>query len=259
MRATRRRLAIGLWLLPLAIAASAGQDEASKTPAEPPMLKLSGVILDGSGQPAAEARVGSFWTLADGRLVARSDAAETDADGKFSLEAMGWMPAVPLLAMSKDGRLGAFLAVPKADAARPVELKLEPLGRFSAKLDASALPKSADPAKRLAGSVGIGLPNTGMPLVSIASDATEIEVQLPPGRYALSVFRLDCVPADESFQIDAGKDSKLELKLEPTRISQMTGKEPPDWTVLAARGISADAKLANLRGKWVLLEFWGFW
>jgi len=37
------------------------------------------------------------------------------------------------------------------------------------------------------------------------------------------------------------------------------GKEPPAWNVTGARGVSRDVKLSDFKGKWVLLEFWGYW
>jgi len=36
------------------------------------------------------------------------------------------------------------------------------------------------------------------------------------------------------------------------------GKVLPDWTVTEARNAKQDVKLADFKGKWVLLEFWGF-
>jgi hypothetical protein len=36
------------------------------------------------------------------------------------------------------------------------------------------------------------------------------------------------------------------------------GKSLPDWTVTDARNAKKDVKLADFKGKWVLLEFWGF-
>jgi len=39
-------------------------------------------------------------------------------------------------------------------------------------------------------------------------------------------------------------------------ISQFYGKEPPKLAITDARGVAKDVKLADFRGKWVLLEFW---
>jgi thiol-disulfide isomerase/thioredoxin len=37
------------------------------------------------------------------------------------------------------------------------------------------------------------------------------------------------------------------------------GKEPPPWRVTGARGINQDVQLADFRGRWVVIDFWGFW
>ena len=47
--------------------------------------------------------------------------------------------------------------------------------------------------------------------------------------------------------------------LKPTIIAQHYGKAPPAWHVTDARGVDPEATLADFKGKWVLLEFWGFW
>ena len=41
--------------------------------------------------------------------------------------------------------------------------------------------------------------------------------------------------------------------------SQFYGKEPPELTVTDARGVPKGVKLADFRGKWVLLDFWAVW
>jgi thiol-disulfide isomerase/thioredoxin len=41
--------------------------------------------------------------------------------------------------------------------------------------------------------------------------------------------------------------------------SQFYGKEPPALLITDALGVSKDVKLADYRGKWVLLDFWAVW
>ena len=49
------------------------------------------------------------------------------------------------------------------------------------------------------------------------------------------------------------------LDLTPTAITRSIGKRLPPWTVTDARGVAKTVTLDDFRGKWVLLEFWGFW
>jgi peroxiredoxin len=41
-------------------------------------------------------------------------------------------------------------------------------------------------------------------------------------------------------------------------LADSIGKALPDWTVTDAQNAKKDVKLADFKGKWVLLEFWGF-
>ena len=41
-------------------------------------------------------------------------------------------------------------------------------------------------------------------------------------------------------------------------IADSIGKALPEWTVTDARNAKKDVKIADFKGKWVLLEFWGF-
>jgi thiol-disulfide isomerase/thioredoxin len=41
--------------------------------------------------------------------------------------------------------------------------------------------------------------------------------------------------------------------------SQFYGKEPPELAITDARGVPKGVKLADFRGKWVLLDFWAVW
>lgn len=69
-----------------------------------------------------------------------------------------------------------------------------------------------------------------------------IRVAVPPGRAELDLGTLDVVP-DDSETLD--------------RWADYYGKHPPELSITDARGIAKDVKWADLRGRWVLLEFWG--
>lgn len=49
------------------------------------------------------------------------------------------------------------------------------------------------------------------------------------------------------------------LTAAPHVAAQQVGKPAPEISVSAARGIESDLKLSDLKGKWVVLEFWGHW
>jgi thiol-disulfide isomerase/thioredoxin len=49
------------------------------------------------------------------------------------------------------------------------------------------------------------------------------------------------------------------IELPASVIAQNRGKVPPAWSVADARGAKKDVTLADYRGKWVLVDFWGYW
>ena len=49
------------------------------------------------------------------------------------------------------------------------------------------------------------------------------------------------------------------LEVPATIIARHVGKAPPPWHVTDARGVNKEVQLADFKGKWVLLEFWGYW
>ena len=48
----------------------------------------------------------------------------------------------------------------------------------------------------------------------------------------------------------------IDLKLTP--IARLSGKEPPAWHITDARGVPKDVRPSDFKGKWVVLEFWGY-
>jgi hypothetical protein len=49
----------------------------------------------------------------------------------------------------------------------------------------------------------------------------------------------------------------LDLKASP--IGRHTGKAPPPWHVTAAQGVSRGVQPTDYLGRWLLMEFWGYW
>lgn len=84
---------------------------------------------------------------------------------------------------------------------------------------------------------------------------------LPPGKYLLQFHGVEI--AQLAFPILITKDAKDfdlgAIDLEPSVLAAHYGKPPPAWHVAEARGVDPKAALADFKGKWTLLVFWGFW
>ena len=90
----------------------------------------------------------------------------------------------------------------------------------------------------------------------------EFSVLLPPGEYDLNGYGSDVVGIHKplSIQTSTGPDLDLgTLDLPATFLARHKGKELPNWKLADARGVKKDVTLADYRGKWVLVDFWGYW
>src|SRR5262249_11704952 len=111
--------------------------------------------------------------------------------------------------------------------------------------------------------VYIGLGTNGARVASDASDPPRFSFKLPPGTYNFNGYASfdDYTAMRTNFTIPAGRTEvdlgHIDLPAPP--ISRNYGKSAPPWHVTDARGLRKHVRLADLRGKWVLVEFWGFW
>jgi hypothetical protein len=76
-----------------------------------------GIVVDADGKPVAEARVDTYWAVADGKLVPRAGT-RTDAEGKFKIgvRLSAKRPSIPIMAVDKEGARGAAIPL---DAEHP--------------------------------------------------------------------------------------------------------------------------------------------
>jgi thiol-disulfide isomerase/thioredoxin len=93
------------------------------------------------------------------------------------------------------------------------------------------------------------------------SDAPAFAVKLPPGRYTLVGDVNDRHLREErDITLEPGKPVDLgEIKLRRSPLARLFGQPAPAWHFTDARGISKDIQPADFKGKWVVLEFWGYW
>ncbi len=220
--------------------------------AEP--LEVTGQVLgsDGEGIPGID--VASYWTSAEGRWKARGGV-KTDDEGRFTLKARLSRRARSLMALDASQEQGGLALLSEETAKKPLTIKLQPTtlvaGAFENKGLGRAIEKTyvsftAKPAS-----------------IAVASHvgAPSFTLRLPPAEYRLMVGGVDCERIVK--RIALTRDMRTvdlgTTDLQPTIIAKHYGKEPPAWHVADARGVDPKATLADFKGKWVLLEFWGHW
>jgi hypothetical protein len=101
----------------------------------------------------------------------------------------------------------------------------------------------------------------GARVLGCDSQEADFSFLLPAGKYKLWGYGADIkdVRRDLTLVADKPELDLQTLNVPATEIAQHKGKIPPPWHVTDARGVKKDLNLADFKGKWVLVEFWGFW
>jgi hypothetical protein len=91
---------------------------------------------------------------------------------------------------------------------------------------------------------------------------SDLTFWLPPGKYKFALGSKELQGGgSQTFDLSGGS-STFDLKpvrLERTTIARNYGKPAMPLMVTDARGVAKERTLESLRGKWVILEFLGFW
>jgi thiol-disulfide isomerase/thioredoxin len=232
------------------------------TAAQGGSVTIKGCVLDRVGKAVAGAEVATMWSAGEGvkdrskRGQAGFHTVKSDGEGRFTLNVEIGDRDVPLMAIDADRTSGGTAVVPAADAGREIEIRLAPLVRVHGKIGSNELGKSP-PWTNVYIDV---LPGKGR-ILQCPSDTAEFSMLLPPGDYELYAYGGDVTGARRLIRLDASRpDIDLgTLDLPATFIGKHKGKELPPWSMIAARGARKDVTLADYRGKWVLVDFWGHW
>ena len=219
--------------------------------------EIKGQVVDAYGEPVAGVPIAPFWTASekDPAWVAGGQPLATiGADGAFAAKVLWPGQPTAYFAYDKASNRGAIAVLDDATVRGAQRFALAPLAAIDVAFDFSecgaAVPLlfclMVNPARTYVGQV--------------QTTGADLRLLLPPGDYAVRWFARDAVTVDHSFKVAADQQSlALALPVAPSVIAKHYGKEPPALDVTEARGVGADFTLADLRGKWVLIDFWGFW
>jgi hypothetical protein len=208
----------------------------------------------------------------------------TDAGGRFKLDMAGKRH---FMVLDEKRQNGAVYRLGVNKQRQHVEIRLGPLTTVKARVQikgSDSKPIWSHVYVNLKSDVEYPLANTRV--VSCGSEKQAIEFRLPTGIYRLDVYAVSGkqpenidlrVFPDRELIIDGNGGTVdlgiLELQDDlPDRedleaaskeagrwrdYTQHYGEQAPRWNAVDARGIDAHANIEVLRGKWVLLEFWG--
>ncbi len=237
------------------------KDKGKEAPAEPQSVnkRIRGSVADESGKPVANALLSRLWynTAKDHKLTAY-EPAKTTADGAFAIELTFYYGRpYALLALDAERKHGGLVLLEGKKADEPVTIKIGPLVHFHGKYESKELAKP------------VGWTNTiifAMPgrinFSNFQSENASFDFWLPPGSYQIQGYgSSDVAQIKRDFALEAGKpDVDLgAIDLAASKIAKLTGKPAPTLLSTDARGVKKDVQIADYRGKWVVLEFWGYW
>jgi hypothetical protein len=247
----RQCYAVGIVVLSLAFAA---------TPAQAQATKVTGRVVGADGKAVAGVDVGFYWGAdEDGKGMQAYGGSKTDAEGRFTLEANLYGRDSAIFAADAPRESGGFAEISAKEPGKVVEITLKPLvevrGYFTCEEEGKPPGWT---------NVYLSLMPGMHRVFQCSSRAAKFALKVPPGEYDFNGYGsfTDYDGVSKKITVAAGKPLDLgavDLKLTP--IARHYGKEPPKWHVTDARGVShgKDVALADFKGKWVVIEFWGFW
>ena len=263
---------------PLVIAAGQGPvDLGSFELALPLVAHPVGIVRDADGKPVSGAEIGEALFGVEGGM-GLTNAFRSDDAGRFrgSIEVYDLEQELPLVALDNKRERAALTFWTPKQADEELELRLEPAIRVHGSLVTSGSQQPPEWSmvyvSTSRSSVRTSVPEGGVVRIEqytvrdvrigqCRSETGRFEFRLPSGSYKLSCYGTNTTKVKRDVELTAAQlDLDLGvIELPQTIIAQNVGKEALGWHVTDARGVAKDVQLSDFRGKWVLLEFWGFW
>jgi len=214
-------------------------------------------VVEGDHQPVVGAEASLFWQVKSGAMESVSnESGRTDANGKTVLRMDDRNEIRPVLVFSADRKLGGVVGVSKTNEGKELTVTLRPTVRARGKLVSTELNSKPEWANTMVTPDGFR-----SRFAQDMGNSAEFSFILPAGKYSFHSYGSDVegktqtvTLAAESPEHDFGT-----IDLNATAIAKLKGKPAPAWEITAARGVKPTAKLSDYKGKWVFLEFWGFW
>jgi thiol-disulfide isomerase/thioredoxin len=238
--------------------AGLADDPAADEPKETRTIEVK--VVDVRGKPVSGANVG----LGDGYfsdttwLLDKSMQTDDAGIARLSIDPTALKRACLAGHHPSRGVVG-FVAVEPGDLSKRVTIELSPECRVTGRLVSSGLEKRNERFSN--GEISILLRDKVA--VRHWSHRGDFALYLPPGEYDLEASSA-ASPTHDVVRKLVVPDGKSELPLDEielpiTRLKELEGQEAPELQDIVAWMNSKPLKISDLRGKVVLLDFWGWW
>jgi thiol-disulfide isomerase/thioredoxin len=252
--------------------------EATSQPSGPARGQLKLVVLDPKGQPVSGALVGVFGEFGDAgwkypRAYFETDseptAEITDARGKVTITANRAFQypflyydkvVAPLYVLQEQRGLVALEEMNRSEFDGSMrEIRLQVACNVHVAITSVGLRA----AGRETGVYSVMLFKAGkvrLRSVQGMSKDGRFDFPLPSGDYDMWFRSDDCMSALRWIRIKPGQaETNVQIDLEPNAVARLLGHPAPELRAIKEWKNGAPVKLADLRGKVVLLDFWGYW
>jgi hypothetical protein len=227
------------------------------------LVPFEGIVTGIDGKPVSACGVATMWIadsqsqLDDLGWMKKFGGTRTDAEGRFVLNEELYDPSKEVVLAAFDARqgLGGLLRLVPAELPEKLVVSLEPVVEVRGRLTLRGEDAVPD-----WGMASVYVPG-GPRFARCVTLESRFAFRLPPGAYRLNAYGADTEQRDIEVELD-GSEAVVDLgdvDLEPTAMYRLRGRSAPEWNVTAARGLHQGTKIADFRGKWLLIEFWGFW
>jgi thiol-disulfide isomerase/thioredoxin len=228
----------------LLLAASAASSFAQVTP-------LRFRVVDEKNRPVAGATVSSQWGVANQRWEGYGGV-QTDKQGRATHDFFVNPSGGNFLAWDKDQKHCGIAVVTPQDAAKELVIHLAAPARI--KLEGFSIAESRaihvscvlfDERGAVYGQIGLLEPGW---------------LSIPAGKGSLTVSSPNHAGQRVNYDLKSGESKDLgTIKLDWNPAKKLEGKPAPELVFEDQKNLSADFKLSDWKGNWIVLEFWGWW
>ncbi len=220
-------------------------------------VKIIGRVVDAAGKPVAGVEVAPFWDVPEnGGKQHGYASATTDASGKFVVKVDFYRENAAIMALDAERKNGGLAIIASGSAKESVEIKLAPVSRVHGKFESKELGHAPSWMN-----VYVNLLPGKIRLIQNATRKAEFSVLVPEGKYEFNAYGADIKGINKVVEARADQpDVDLgTIDLAATVLAKHKGKTLPPWTIADARGVPKTISLDDYKGKWVLVDFWGYW
>jgi thiol-disulfide isomerase/thioredoxin len=213
---------------------------------------VRGKVLDRGGKPIAGARVGSAFRLApnvdntDVLLGYERSSIVSNATGTFTIPAQAVAYTKALVAKGLDGSLGYVVR----KGSPPIVIRLDHPGRLSLK---------AVTHFGSGKSVGVDLAASGSAVAYGAVEGGKADFVAPAGLFHLGISDPESLTAAKALSLKSAETQRVKVALQPASWVRNLGQPAPAFTPTDVQNAREGISPAQLRGKWVLVDFWATW